>query len=97
MQLLQVTGTRSWLRSLKLPVVRSWRPWRSDTGQIGGYFEHYKGLTFVTVRDAGHMVCALLSLHRTLLCAFTHSLLEQVSIFGHKISVLRGCLEVQSN
>ncbi|CAL8472304.1 g11846 [Coccomyxa elongata] len=51
-----VTGTRSWLRSLKLPVVRSWRPWRSGTGQIGGYFEHYKGLTFVTVRDAGHMV-----------------------------------------
>lgn len=53
-----MTGTRNWLRSLKLPIVRSWRPWRSGTGQIGGYFEHYKGLTFVTVRDAGHMVCA---------------------------------------
>ncbi|KAK9905794.1 hypothetical protein WJX75_006411 [Coccomyxa subellipsoidea] len=51
-----VTGTRRWLRRLKLPVVRSWQPWRSATGQIGGYFERYAGLTFVTIRDAGHMV-----------------------------------------
>ena len=52
-----MTGTRRWLRRLKLPVVRSWQPWRSATGQIGGYFERYAGLTFVTIRNAGHMVC----------------------------------------
>jgi serine carboxypeptidase-like clade 2 len=60
----QVTGTRRWLRRLGLPVVKSWRPWRSATGQVGGYYERYQGLTFVTVRDAGHMVRA----HHHLLC-----------------------------
>ena len=53
---LQVTGTRRWLRVLDLPVVTTWRPWKSATGQVGGYFQRYKGLTLATVRDAGHMV-----------------------------------------
>lgn len=56
---LQVTGTRRWLRKLDLPVTAQWRPWKSATGQVGGYFERYEGLTFATVRDAGHMVCPL--------------------------------------
>ncbi len=25
-------------------------------GQVGGYVEQYRGLTFATVRNAGHMV-----------------------------------------
>ena len=54
--LLQVTGTRRWLRKLGLPVKLQWRPWKSATGQVGGYYEVYDGLTFATVRDAGHMV-----------------------------------------
>ena len=53
---LQVTGTRRWLRKLGLPVKTQWRPWKSATGQVGGYFERYDGLTLATVRDAGHMV-----------------------------------------
>ena len=53
---LQVTGTRRWLRKLGLPVKLQWRPWKSATGQVGGYYEVYDGLTFATVRDAGHMV-----------------------------------------
>lgn len=52
----QVTGTRRWLRKLGLPVKLQWRPWKSATGQVGGYYEVYDGLTFATVRDAGHMV-----------------------------------------
>lgn len=52
----QITGTRRWLRKLGLPVKTSWRPWKSATGQVGGYFERYAGLTLATVRDAGHMV-----------------------------------------
>lgn len=60
---MQVTGTRRWLRLLKLPVEKSWRPWRSATGQVGGYYERYQGLTFVTIRDAGHMVTLLKSSH----------------------------------
>lgn len=54
--LLQVTGTRRWLRKLGLPVKLQWRPWKSATGQVGGYYEVYDGLTFATIRDAGHMV-----------------------------------------
>ena len=27
-----------------------------DTGQVGGYLEVYDGITFSTVRNAGHMV-----------------------------------------
>ena len=37
-------------------MVTTWRPWKSATGQVGGYFQRYKGLTLATVRDAGHMV-----------------------------------------
>ncbi len=54
--MVQVTGTRRWLRKLGLPVKLQWRPWKSATGQVGGYYEVYDGLTFATVRDAGHMV-----------------------------------------
>jgi len=51
-----VTGTRAWLRSLHLPIVKPWRPWYDSRKQVGGYVTVYKGLTFTTVRNAGHMV-----------------------------------------
>lgn len=52
-----VTGTRQWIESLKLSVEKPWRRWKSSTGQVGGWTEDYSdGLSFVTVRDAGHMV-----------------------------------------
>jgi len=48
-------GTRQWIAELKRPIVESWRPWIVNK-QVGGYVTVYKGLTFVTVRNAGHMV-----------------------------------------
>ena len=51
-----VTGTRNWLDRLGLEVEEKWRPWMDSEGQVGGYRVKYNGLTFATVRDAGHMV-----------------------------------------
>ncbi|KAI3461198.1 hypothetical protein Pfo_017861 [Paulownia fortunei] len=50
-----VTSTRYAINSLKLPVETAWRPWYFDN-EVGGYVVGYKGLTFVTVRGAGHLV-----------------------------------------
>jgi serine carboxypeptidase-like clade II len=49
-------GTRAWIASIKRPIVETWRPWIGSNKQVGGYVEKYKGFTFATVRDAGHMV-----------------------------------------
>ncbi|KAH0654705.1 hypothetical protein KY289_032383 [Solanum tuberosum] len=54
-----VTSTRYSIDALKLPTVAPWRAWYDD-GQVGGWTQEYKGLTFVTVRGAGHEV----ALHR---------------------------------
>jgi len=51
-----VTGTRAWLRTLNLTVAEPWAPWIAPNKQVGGYVTVYKGLTFTTVREAGHMV-----------------------------------------
>ncbi|KAL4448224.1 hypothetical protein ABPG75_005443 [Micractinium tetrahymenae] len=51
-----VIGTRNWINSLDLPVKEHWRPWRSTTGQVGGWTVEHEGLTFASVRGAGHMV-----------------------------------------
>ncbi|KAK2388597.1 serine carboxypeptidase [Trifolium repens] len=37
------------------PINSAWRPWYSGK-EVGGYVVGYKGLTFVTVRGAGHLV-----------------------------------------
>ncbi|XP_031481045.1 serine carboxypeptidase 24-like isoform X1 [Nymphaea colorata] len=50
-----VTATRFSLSHLGLPVKIPWYPWYSD-GQVGGWTEVYQGLTFATVRGAGHQV-----------------------------------------
>ncbi|KAJ1396950.1 Serine carboxypeptidase, serine active site [Sesbania bispinosa] len=50
-----ITSTRYSINTLKLPVDTTWRPWYSGN-EVGGYVVGYKGLTFVTVRGAGHMV-----------------------------------------
>ncbi|XP_008220190.1 PREDICTED: serine carboxypeptidase II-3-like [Prunus mume] len=50
-----VTSSRYSINNLKLQLRTSWRPWYSD-GEVGGYVIGYKGLTFATVRGAGHMV-----------------------------------------
>ncbi|XP_071722262.1 serine carboxypeptidase 1-like [Rutidosis leptorrhynchoides] len=51
-----VTSTRYAINLLRIPVQNHWRPWYSK-GEVGGYVVGYKGgLTFVTVRGAGHLV-----------------------------------------
>uniref|UniRef100_A0A2N9HL16 Carboxypeptidase n=1 Tax=Fagus sylvatica TaxID=28930 RepID=A0A2N9HL16_FAGSY len=50
-----VTASRYSINTLKLPVQTAWRPWYSG-GEVGGYVVGYKGLTFTTVRGAGHTV-----------------------------------------
>ncbi|KAG8651896.1 hypothetical protein MANES_06G035575v8 [Manihot esculenta] len=50
-----VTATRFSLSHLNLTVKTRWYPWYSDN-QVGGWSEVYDGLTFATVRGAGHEV-----------------------------------------
>jgi len=50
-----ITGTRAWLKELNLPIVSPWQAYYVSE-QTGGYYVEYKGLTFASVRNAGHMV-----------------------------------------
>ncbi|PKA57611.1 Serine carboxypeptidase 24 [Apostasia shenzhenica] len=50
-----VTATRFSISHLNLTVQIRWYPWYIDR-QVGGWTEVYKGLTFATVRGAGHEV-----------------------------------------
>ena len=52
-------GTQAWIVDLNLPVKNLWREWflhRKDGKQVAGYVSEYEGLTFATVKGAGHMV-----------------------------------------
>ncbi|KAI3990609.1 hypothetical protein MKX01_022909 [Papaver californicum] len=48
-----VTSTRYIINSLKFPSVTPFHAWY-DNRQVGGWTQEYKGLTFVSVRGAGH-------------------------------------------
>ncbi|KAK9141484.1 hypothetical protein Syun_010884 [Stephania yunnanensis] len=50
-----VTSTRYSIDALKLPTTSPWRAWYHN-GQVGGWTQQYAGLTFVSVRGAGHEV-----------------------------------------
>ncbi|CAH9104278.1 unnamed protein product [Cuscuta europaea] len=50
-----VLGTRYWIEALKLPLKSIWRPW-FHKNQVTGWIVEYKGLTFMTVKGAGHLV-----------------------------------------
>lgn len=50
-----VTSTRYSINALNLSTVSHWRAWYDD-GQVAGWTQEYEGLTFVTVRGAGHEV-----------------------------------------
>nr|POE98877.1 serine carboxypeptidase ii-3 [Quercus suber] len=50
-----VTSSRYSINTLKLPVTTAWRPWYYDN-EVGGYVVGYKGVTFTTIRGAGHEV-----------------------------------------
>ncbi|KAF5183636.1 Serine carboxypeptidase-like [Thalictrum thalictroides] len=50
-----VTSTRYSIDALKLPTTSPWRAWYHN-GQVGGWTQQYAGLTFVSIRGAGHEV-----------------------------------------
>ncbi|KAJ8767354.1 hypothetical protein K2173_017398 [Erythroxylum novogranatense] len=50
-----VIGSRYCVEALGLPTRSPWRSW-SHERQVGGRVVEYEGLTFVTVRGAGHLV-----------------------------------------
>ncbi|KAL5992712.1 hypothetical protein ACLOJK_013631 [Asimina triloba] len=50
-----VTSSRYSISRLNAKVETAWYPWYSQ-GEVGGYAVGYTGLTFVTVRGAGHFV-----------------------------------------
>lgn len=54
-------ATALWINDLGLEEMKAWRPWLADgphaSGAVSGYRVDYAtGLTFATVRGAGHMV-----------------------------------------
>ncbi|GLJ47202.1 hypothetical protein SUGI_0996400 [Cryptomeria japonica] len=51
-----VTATRLSLAHLHLKVKTPWYPWYTNNQTVGGRSEVYEGLTFATVRGAGHEV-----------------------------------------
>ncbi|XWS68475.1 hypothetical protein CRYUN_Cryun04dG0093600 [Craigia yunnanensis] len=50
-----VTATRLTLKRLGLKTIEEWTPWYTNE-QVGGWTIEYDGLTFVTIRGAGHEV-----------------------------------------
>ncbi|CAL0330222.1 unnamed protein product [Lupinus luteus] len=50
-----VIGTRYWIETLGLPLKSTWHSWYHNN-QVGGRIVEYEGLTYVTVRGAGHLV-----------------------------------------
>jgi len=48
------SGTRKWIKELKMTVKEKWSPWMTNN-QISGYKVRYDGLDFVTVKGVGHM------------------------------------------
>ncbi|KAJ8760232.1 hypothetical protein K2173_011644 [Erythroxylum novogranatense] len=53
---LPLTATRYSINALKLQMTVSWYAWNDGHKQVGGWTQIYKGLTYVTVRGAGHEV-----------------------------------------
>uniref|UniRef100_M4BZR5 Carboxypeptidase n=1 Tax=Hyaloperonospora arabidopsidis (strain Emoy2) TaxID=559515 RepID=M4BZR5_HYAAE len=59
-------GTLRWIteEGLSLKPASPWRPWLGPDDQIAGYHQQFElGLTFKTVKGAGHMVPAVRPLH----------------------------------
>ncbi|KAK8480117.1 hypothetical protein V6N13_030023 [Hibiscus sabdariffa] len=54
--ILPLTATRYSIKALKLQTNISWYAWIDDHAEVGGWSEVYNGLTYVTVRGAGHEV-----------------------------------------
>ncbi|GBF96984.1 serine carboxypeptidase-like [Raphidocelis subcapitata] len=51
------TGTEAWTAALGLKKRSGWQPWYvGSPRQVAGYRVEYEGLTFATIKGAGHMV-----------------------------------------
>jgi serine carboxypeptidase-like clade 2 len=48
-------GTMRWIQELGWKLKKKWRPYFLN-GMVAGYIEEHDGLTFATVRGAGHAV-----------------------------------------
>ena len=48
-------GTQRWITCLGQPIVNRWRPWYY-MNQTAGLRVDYEGISFLTVKGAGHMV-----------------------------------------
>ncbi|KAM3377154.1 hypothetical protein P3S68_009567 [Capsicum galapagoense] len=51
-----VTATRYSISAMNLTIIKPWHFWLDDTKEVAGYMVVYNGLTFATVRGAGHQV-----------------------------------------
>jgi len=54
-------GSEKWTREMGFNVKKDWHPWESDSMEkkgnvVAGYAIEYDGLTYVTIKGAGHMV-----------------------------------------
>lgn len=54
-------GSERWTREMGFSVTSDWHPWNSDSSEkkgnvVAGYAIQYDGLTYVTIKGAGHMV-----------------------------------------
>ncbi|XP_071724821.1 serine carboxypeptidase-like 28 [Rutidosis leptorrhynchoides] len=54
--ILPLTATRYSIGALKLKTNVSWYAWVDESNQVGGWSQVYNGLTYATVRGAGHEV-----------------------------------------
>nr|QOL01248.1 putative extracellular protein TR9_053b [Trebouxia lynnae] len=49
------TGSEAWTQGLGLKVQQPWHPWKFND-QVAGFIQHFEGLSYATVKGAGHMV-----------------------------------------
>ena len=48
-------GTQRWINCLGQPVINAWRPWYY-ANQTAGIRQDFEGISFMTIKGAGHMV-----------------------------------------
>jgi len=48
-------GTQQWVEDFQLDIIDDYQAWGVG-GQVAGYYKKFDGITYVTVKDSGHMV-----------------------------------------